>query len=234
MAMIWNDTTARWYTDASDYTHYSRRLAELLLPYIIPGGTLCDLGCGLSLTDLELARHVRGVTCVDESEYAVAYTRRRAAELGLGNVTALCRDARLTEGVFDTVMCLFHGNMEQYVHTYLPLAKGRFLAVIHDDPDELVAQPEKYRVRKLTSVRQMSRYLDSLGIRHSVQRGCLEFGQPLRDSDDAVRYVEFYEKPEAGETAREYLMRCAVPADHGPFELYLPLQRRFAVFSIDC
>lgn len=232
MPMIWNETTVRWYKTASDYTGYSEKLAALLLERLDHRDSLCDLGCGISLADLELAGHLGQVTCIDSDRYAIEQTRRLAGERGIANLNALCRDALSADGTFDTVMCLFHGNIEDYITRYIARARYRFIAVVHDDPEELVAE-NKPRIRKLTSVRQTSEELLAKGFVHTVDRYCLEFGQPFTNTADAGAFMRHYQKCEPGESLEACVARCTVPTDDPTYPLYMPSQRRFAVLTID-
>ena len=230
--MVWNETTVKWYKDASDYTGYSAKLAGLLLEKIDARNSLCDLGCGISLVDMELAGEIGSITCIDSDSFAVEETRRIARQKGIENITAMCQNAVSAKGAFDTVMCLFHGNIEQYIDTYSKLAKHRFIAVVHDDPDELVRM-NKPRIRQLTSVSQTSQHLKDRGIHHSIQRCTLEFGQPFTSRQQAREYVVHYKKVAEGESAGQCVDRCTVGTEREDFPLYIPHQRRFAIFTID-
>lgn len=232
MPITWSEKTSRWFNDASEYTGYDKKMARLLLQRIEHRQSLCDLGCGMSFADMELAKYIEHITCVDTDSFAISETRRRAAELKIDNIYAYCGDARQFNGIFDTVMCLFHGNIEDYVQRYLRMARYKFIAVVHDDPDELVRTGIN-RSRKLTSLRETAASLDEQGLKYTMEKFSLEFGQPFVNMEEARDFVIEYKKNAAGETADEFLEKNLTSTCDGRFPYYLPRQRKFGIFVIE-
>jgi SAM-dependent methyltransferase len=232
MPITWSEKTSRWFNDASEYTGYDKKLAQLLLERIDHRDSLCDLGCGLSFADMELSRYINQITCVDADGFAIEQTRRRARELKIDNITAFCGDARQFSGIFDTVMCLFHGNIEDYVQRYLRMARYKFIAAVHDDPDELVRTGIN-RSRKLTSLRETAASLEEQGLKYTMEKFSLEFGQPFINMDEARDFVIEYKKNEPGESADDFLSRNLTTVTEGRFPYYLPRQRKFGIFVIE-
>ena len=89
MHFTWDEKTIGWLLDAADYTGFYEKLAEMLLPYIRLRGTLCDMGCGMALADVALAREIGQITCVDVNDAVLTVARREAARRGAENMTFL-------------------------------------------------------------------------------------------------------------------------------------------------
>jgi len=90
MLFGWDEQTIRWFLDASAYTDFHQTLARKITPYLDPGDTLCDLGCGLGRLDLELAPHVMCLTAVDIDETGRLIVKKddgRILPLSSGEVT---------------------------------------------------------------------------------------------------------------------------------------------------
>lgn len=231
MFFEWNEQTLAWLLDAADYTGYDRNMARLLRKSIPDGGTLCDMGCGMGLVDFELAAHLREVTCVDISPFAVEFISSRAREKGIGNLSALCMDGREVTGQWDTVMALFHGAVETVCEKYLRLARDRLILVTHGSAVGSTG-PKGYRVRKGCDVAGTAAWLDAGGYRYQLEEGELEFGQPHRSFEDAVDFVRAFSRSAPEETLREYVRSTVIETGREDFPLYSPKKRKFGIFAI--
>ena len=84
-----------------------RRFADLAAPWVTPGGTVLDLGCGPGEITCELARRfpATAFSGVDHSETAIEQARANAQRLGLTNIAFLAGDVRthLPTGRLDLV-----------------------------------------------------------------------------------------------------------------------------------
>lgn len=58
MNFDWNPRTIQWYEDANSYSGFFKKVAQRIAPKLQGYFTLCDIGCGLGLLDLELSRHL--------------------------------------------------------------------------------------------------------------------------------------------------------------------------------
>ena len=83
-----------------------------LLAGVAPGDTVVDYGCGpgwFTLAAARLAGPEGAVYAVDLEPRMVELVRRRAAEAGLANVTAVAADgtrADLPDGIADAIICV--------------------------------------------------------------------------------------------------------------------------------
>lgn len=230
MRIVWNEQTAGWFRRASEYTGYNKKMAELLLRHIPLRDTLCDIGCGAGLVDVELSPHIGRITCVDRDHGAVQAAEDNLRRYQVNNVTAVCADAGSLTGQWDTVIALFFGGMD-CVPRLLPLARDRFILAAHE---ELLGSigPKEHKVPRRSNVQRLKGYLDSLGVRYHLERAALEYGQPFVDMAEARAFIRAYTTPMSAQALEEYLSQRLERTGDPGFPLYLPNQKRFGIFVI--
>lgn len=228
--ITWNEQSDRWFRNASEYTGYNRELSGLLLEYLPEGGTLCDMGCGNAMVDLELAPHFEEVTCVDISAEAVSAAAEEAARRGISNLKTVNADGRTLGGAWDCVTALFHGGAEAF-DWYYEKAKDTLLIVTHKNKVGEFG-PENRRIVKCSDVAGTAEYLDGRGIRYTLREAELEYGQPLEDMEDARRFVLAYTLPMEPEELTEYLRENLRETGREDFPYYLPKKKKFGLFVI--
>lgn len=143
---MWNEQSVRWFRSASEHTRYNQKLAQLLLKYIPVGGSLCDIGCGAGLIDMELSPFFEEITCADISEAAIHAMEQIARERNIQNIKALCADAAGLKDRWDTVIALFFGGYD-FLGKYYPLARERLILAVHSQPKGRFG-PEGHKVPK--------------------------------------------------------------------------------------
>lgn len=230
MKIIWNERTVRWFHNASEYTGYNKKLAEVLLRSISSRESLCDIGCGAGLIDFELAPHIGQITCVDISPEAVHAVEDHTRRRGLDNISALCMDAAGLDGTWDTVLALFHGGPDA-IPRYLSLAREQLILAAHGTLKGNFA-PEGHKVTKCFDVNGIKAYLDESGIRYSLRELILEYGQPLTDLADAEAFVTAYSTPMDRAELDAYLRQNLENTGDDQFPYYLPNKKKFGLFFI--
>ena len=231
MLFDWDAQVAQRWREASAYTGYDRNLAALLLPLLAGCDTLCDIGCGLGLVDLELAPYFREITCVDISEDVLGQLRAQIAERGLKNIRTVCADGMGVPGQWDAVMALFHGEPEEIVPAYLQKATDRFLLVVHGSPYGTTG-PKEYRIRKCCDTESTAAWLDANGYRYTLSTGELEFGQPHRSFEDAVAYTRTFSNGAPEEEIVRHVRETVTETGRSDYPLYTPKKRSFGVFLL--
>lgn len=233
MPINWDDpNTPRWLLDAARYTRYNLRLSQMILCSAPDGGTLCSLGCGAGLTELELASRFERVTCADRSGAAISFLRLEAARRGVENLDCIvCDDSALT-GSWDTVLAILHGSGEDFAGHYLALARRRLIAVTHAPPLPDMP-PEKFRMRSANNADTVSAELDARGLAYTRRDCRLSHGQPLRSFDEARQFVRIYGKARPGQSDDEYLSAHLAETGRKDFPYYLPKEKRFSIFVIE-
>lgn len=232
MLIKWNEQTEQWFQNASVYTGFHKRLAEIIRPYIKEGGTLCDLGCGLGLADYELLDFVGHITCVDAEAEAVRLLSENVRRRGIENIDVVHADATRLSGCWDTVTTFFHGRACDIVPGYLALSRGNVISVVHDEVIGTFG-PREYKTPKTNTVSTFSEYFDERGIKYTLLRESAEYGQPMVDYEDARVFVSAYSKNAPGEAVDEYLERCLERTGRDDFPFYLPRLKPFGVFILE-
>ena len=231
MLFEWNEQVAQRWREASAYTGYDRNLASLLLPLLTGCGTLCDIGCGLGLVDLELAPHFREITCVDISGDALGELQKQIAEQSVKNIRTVCAEGMRASGQWDAVMALFHGEPEEIVPAYMEKARDRFLLVVHGSPYGTTG-PKEYRIRKCCDTESTAAWLDANGYCYTLQTGELEFGQPHRSFEDAVDYTRTFSRDAPEEEIARHVRETVTETGRDDFPLYTPKKRSFGIFLL--
>lgn len=230
MKIVWSEQSVRWFREASEYTGYNEKMAQLLLEHIPARESLCDIGCGAGMVDLVLARHIRAVTCVDIAPEPLAALEENARSLGIGNISCRCMDAQALTGRWDTVLAMFFGGQD-FMGRYFRLAGERMILVTHGREKGSMG-PAGHRVAKTTSIERTSAYLDSLGVRYSAGEHELEHGQPLRSMAEARAFVKAYSMPVSDGQLEGYLADTLVETGREDYPLYLPNRKKFGIFVI--
>lgn len=232
MKINWGPQTFRWFEAASAYTGYSDRMAALLLKNLSTRGALIDIGCGMAMSDFALAPSMQSITCVDQDARAIGYVQERIQAEKRTNMEAFCMDGARITGQWDHVICLFHGDLDTIIKTYLPLARESLIAVVHARRTGNIA-PKGYEVHKCSSIEETSRYLTEKGLQYTLYEGALEYGQPLHDTEEGERFLSAYAKPGTPRAvlAAELEKRLETTG-RDDFPYYLPSLKEFGLYTI--
>ena len=230
MRIVWNEQSLRWFREASEYTGYNRALAKILLRHIPERTTLCDLGCGAGLIDLELAPYFQEIICVDIARSAISALTEWAVEQNAPNVTPICADATELTGQWDTVLALFHGGGE-FLTKYLPLADKRLILTTYLERKGDFG-PKERKAPKRFAAAEVEGRLKAAGVRYTLEDHALEYGQPFRTCRAAEIFVRAYTQPMTQGELDAYLESALRETGREDFPYYLPKMKRFALFVI--
>ena len=231
MFFDWDEQVASWYEAAGAYTGYNKKLSEILLGHMEKKNSLCDLGCGLGLTDFYMAESIGSVDCFDISKLGVDYINSRAKRENRSNIRARVADAAGISGKWENVTAIFHGDLEN-MPKYVDYATDRLIIVTHGQSFGNIS-PKGHKVKKKATIESVGETLDKSGISYELFRYELENGQPVRSIDDAINYTVMFSvgNPDR-ETAREHVMERITETGRVDFPYYLPNTKRFGVFVI--
>lgn len=230
MSIKWNDQSCRWFEAASEYTGFNHLLAEILKKYIPQGESLCDLGCGAGLIDLELGNYCSNITCIDIAPAAIDCVRRGAKRRGIKNLHALYANAFNFQVPHDTVMAFFFGD-SQFYENFFHLTQKRLIVAVHRQRKGKFG-PDGYQMIKRSDVDSTRAYLDNLGVKYEYEAVSLEYGQPLTDLDDARAFVRAYARPMSDELLEYYLAKKLEKTAVQKWPYYLPNLKEFGLFVI--
>ncbi|MBQ4369561.1 MAG: methyltransferase domain-containing protein [Oscillospiraceae bacterium] len=227
----WNGQTVKWFQNASEYTGFHKKLADMLAEEIEPGSDICDLGCGIGLVDMHLAGRAATITCVDKDETALAALAEDAKKRGITNIKTVHADAYGLKGLWDVVLMVFFGSLDARVTGSLQLCSKKLIAVVHGREIGTLG-PEKYKSIKYNTTANSESWLSALGLKWKCRECSLEYGQPFESMEEAERFVRTYTPGTSEEDARRYLAERLVAGENG-WPLYLPNKKDFGIFVIE-
>lgn len=232
MAFEWTEKRMQWYLDASRYSNFHRRMADIVRPHLGTGDCLCDFGCGLGQLDLLLAPFVRHITCVDIDAAVLARLYRQAAAAGISNIKTLCANAQTTHGMFDVGIMAFFGQPPQLMFDCLRKTSRALIRVANARPGGTALQPGKYN-KKRETVDDISAALCAAGHSYKLVVERAEFGQPLQTIEEARAFMRCNNPAMRAPELDAFLSKHLVEVQRDGFRYFLPGEKEFGVFIID-
>ena len=229
----WTPEMIAFMQAANSRSTYHKDLAALLAPKLACCEYVCDAGCGLGSLSLALSPYIPSITAADVSQPALDVLRQTIRERGIGNIRVLQRDL-LGCGApesYDAMICCFFGRLAEI----LPLARQscrKTLILIKKDYNahrfSLNTQPLRGETAPVAAER-----LRALRIPFTLDAQELEYGQPFRTLEEAVRFFTIYSKDSdpAAITAQSLLPRLQKTQD-AEFPYYLPQKKRLGILTI--
>lgn len=188
----WSDESILWYLAASEWTGYHALLAKEASEFLRPEDVVCDVGCGPGCLAVELAPLVRQVTAVDVDDRVLACIRDRGAAGGIDNICPVLSDyADLPDNCCDVVVACSFGVMEKNGREFMRLARKRMIVIKRKEPPES-EDGSAAAYRRGHKVFDDEKYLDEHQIAYRLYTFDGDFGQPLHDREEALRYLEYY------------------------------------------
>ncbi|MBR6811792.1 MAG: HDIG domain-containing protein [Oscillospiraceae bacterium] len=214
MLIRWNDMTIKWMADAEAYSGYYSALAKLIEKETGSGVTIAEPGSGAGFLTRELAKFAKQVTAVEIDERAV----REINSLRLSNVTGICSDAADTFIEADCAVYSFYGGAEEIANA---VRSGRYKKVI-----AIGSAKNKHNFSTDTTGRrrcfsQMLEHLEEKGIKYTLALHELDFSQPVADTNEAIRFSEYYGGMKSEEEILAKLEKC----EKGPWGYVIPAVR---------
>lgn len=228
----WSDESISWYLAASEWTGYHARLAEEASYFLKPEDEVIDLGCGPGCLAVELAPHVRKVTAVDIDERVVETLRAGMKAREIDNIEPIVSDYNsLPENCCDVLVACSFGVLEKNAFSFMRLARKRMIVIKRKDP-ETAQEGVSGTYRRKYKDYDDEAYLDSLQIAYRLYTFGGDFGQPLRDREEALRYMAHY-RFEGDTPIEELLDRCRIRDPGGRYRYYLPNKKEVHMLIIE-
>jgi SAM-dependent methyltransferase len=244
MLFIWNEKTLDWFKTASVYTGFHRKLASIVRPYVADCETLCDVGCGLGLLDLELAKDLRSILCVDKSEAVIGTLNELIRERDARNVVARAADVNtLTGERRDAVIMSFFGSSLEDIVRFSAICDKRMILIVHEKASAARCVNAVSLRPKPFGAAEVRGFLTDRNLRFQERRAALEFGQPFKSAADARDFVRIYTdsmldatgKDGPAEQERLYgdIESRLIETGRADYPVYLPKRKRIAVFAVE-
>jgi len=229
MEFSWNPRTIHWYQRANEYNSFYKRIADLIAPKLQGYSTLCDIGCGLGLIDLELCRSIDKITCIDISPEAINALNKSIEAAKITNIETRLMDCEKIKESWDVILISFFGS--RHLEKFLPHCKKLFAVVNGNNHSPLY--PEKYKKYHKNTVSQAKKNLDQKGIPYSLTEIFLEFGQPLDSLEDARQFILSYSPQNDPKDLAEFLSRNLKETGDLEYPFFLPHSKIIGIFEIE-
>lgn len=226
----WSDDRIRFMEDAGRHTELYRLAAQKLAELTPQGGSVCDAGCGLGFSSIELARWFEQVTAVDISAQALEILAKNARVENIriieGDVFRRCPKERYQAMLF----CCF-GRADEIVEAARRQCDGTVLVI------QKIARSHRFSTQKVAresfSFSQLELGMQRRNIPYRVWRESVEFGQPLRSIDDGIRFMKLYNRADPDEVTEEYVKARVVEQEDVEFPYYLPMRNEMGFLAFD-
>ena len=228
---FWSRQTLDWYQSAAEYSHYHEALADLLAPELTGCGSVCDLGCGHGLLSLALLDHIPEITALDRDTGALAMLKERAA--GRPGLHIRQADAMhlAPEDCWDALVLSFFGQITagDRLHYFMSHCNRKLVCVVNAAVRSSFSSTGVSAMKKEYSD-QVADFLTGRGISFTRQDAALEFGQPLKDLEDARNFIARYSPPGRAVTDEASLKASLEKLPDGRW--YLPHRKKISIFVI--
>lgn len=225
----WNATTIKWYQAANAYSGFFKNIADLIEPRLAGYETLCDIGCGLGLVDLELSKNLKRITCIDINQEAINSLEKSIKERKISNIQTQLMNCEEIHGSWDVIYISFFGshNLEKF----LPHCK-KLIAIV-DKKNEHKPYLEKYRSFHRNTYDKVEAVLNQKGINYSLNEVALEFGQPLVSIDDAKNFIKTNYAAVKDDDLNRFLDQQLIKTNEKEFPFYIQKKKTIGIFEIE-
>lgn len=231
---FWTDERIAFMRDAERETEYYRVVAEKIRRLLPASARLCDAGCGLGFLSFALSAHFPQITAVDRDEKAVAFVRQELSARALSGVRPVCADVLQLpcEPLFDAMIFCYFGRMEQILLAGARLCRGRLIVIKKNYArHRFTSQPAPLEDETADGAQL---YLRRRAIAFSREDFSVEFGQPFRSEEDALRFFACYDANRPDPAAlRQLLQKRLIRRQDAAFPFYLPQEKKVSLFVID-
>lgn len=232
MMFNWEKDMVRFMRDASEYGDYYSRMAEFLKDKLSPEDSLCDAGCGLGYFAQAVAPYCKRVTAMDISSNAIAVAQELAEKTP--NMQAFVADVEsyTPEEKFTVVTYGFFGRNEEILRFAKRTCDGKAIVIKRNWKNHRFSLGEKPMPHN--TLPEMERCLKEYDIPYIKESVEMEFGQPFRSEEDAVKFFRIYSRDDHPESITfDQIAPRLTEIDHGEYRLYLPQQKNLGILTFD-
>ena len=228
---FWTQDSIRWYKDASVWTGYHKKLAAELEEFLSPDVTVCDIGCGTGLLSMELAGKVWKILAVDKDSAAIDFVRLETGKRNLKYMVALEADYHdLPDGCCDVAMACSFGSLKKDLYDFIKIPTKRFIMINRNKGRS--KDGFEGGCRASDSAQSDEGWLIANKIPYYKKTFTVDFGQPLRNEEEAQKFMEHYRLTPQEGTLKELLERSRLK-EPGEFQYYIPNEKEMVIIVID-
>lgn len=228
MNFNWNSNTIKWYQDANRYSGFFKKIADLIAPKLEGYATLCDMGCGLGLVDLELSKRIERITCVDINKEAIRELEKNIEYRKIENIQTRLISCDDIHDNWDVIYLSFFSSHQ--IEKFLPYCKKLFAIV--DKKHENKPYLEKYRAFHRNTYDKVEQQLNEKKIPYSVTEVSLEFGQPLVSVDDAKNFIKTNYADVSDDDLNQFLAHHLVKTKNKNYPYYIKKNKTIGIFEV--
>lgn len=226
--LSWTEEQTRFMREATEFEGFNYRLAEMILPYLEPNGTLCDAGCGLGYLSAALSPHAQRIACVDINPRAIDFAKTMLQQKGCANVEAVCEDMRQCQGMFDNLVFCLYGSIEEAVAIARRCCRYKAVMIKHNYTEHRFSVQK--REGHMDHYASALDYLKAQGIQAEHYSFTLRMGQPFRNLAEARRFFELYSHDEdPGLITEAFVKSKLIPIQRGEYRYYMPHDRQLGL-----
>lgn len=231
MGTRWTTQSIQWFLDASAYTQFHEKLAQVIAPYLDPADTLCDIGCGLGRLTMALSPYVATTTAIDINAQTIEHLESQCALRGISNLNPICGDVADHLSIHEVFLMSFFGRDGEMERTF-PYCNKKVIRVVNASNSGNL-YPDKYRKTSKSTIAFMETHLDTLGLSYIGKRFEFEFGQPLRSENEAIAFLRHHAHEASEKELYDFLEERALYTEDPSYPIYIPNKKGIGVFIID-
>lgn len=229
MNFDWNPNAIRWYQEANEYTGFFKNVAKVIEPKLEGHSTLCDIGCGLGLVDLELSKSIDNITCIDINKKAIEALKKSVEIAGVTNIEPQLMNCDDMEKNYDVILISFFGSRN--LERFLPYCKKIVAIVGGKSQTELF--PEKYRTFHKNQSSNVEQMLIEKGLKFTATECLFEFGQPLLSIEDARSFVRSLSDDILEKDLEFFIAERLVETQEERYPYFIPRMKSVTIFEIE-
>lgn len=229
----WTPEMIRFLEDAAQKTEYYEQLAARLAALLPGGACLCDVGCGLGHLAQALCPRFAQVTALDHSAEAIDAFRRRLGTNCPDNLHICCADAfALPQTLrFDAMIFCYFGSLPEILRVARRHCTGKTVIIRRDEALHRFDLDGHPRTR--AGAADTLATLKAQGIHCTAERLTVEFGQPFRSMEDALRFFRLYRRDPQRTVDVSDVAPKLIETQNAEFPLYYPQPKRIAILSFE-
>ena len=233
----WTDDKMRWYQEACDYPENDRNqiLVELIIKELGKMHSICDIGCGIGTLSIALSKEAKHVIAIDQNSRALAALNDQIEQKGINNIEVMTGDYRrlLPKGDLpDAAVLCMAGDLGESLPHLLKWAREKIFFITSNTDYHCFKATQKEKAHE--SPEEIRSLIERQGLKYKEDVINIRFGQPLKNQDEAIRFMRSYDKESDLENIKAHLAQKLIKTQNKDFPLYYPCDKSYRVFIIAC